>query len=144
MKVEFNSNGFTAEMDSPTSPDNNSRHEKAASYNVPKPLVLGIASLVLALGNLPFGFFMNMSFELISEHVTAGVPTWLWTLLVFSGIFLLISAVCALFAIAAFFKSEKGVVRGLGVSLAIIAVLVICLCIYLNANGIIAWNTMQI
>ena len=142
MRVEFNGKSFTADMDS------NSSAKKSVEVEIDTPkllfsgsntLICGIISLAISLCNLPFGLFMNISTEILSQYLGTGLPHWVFVLFALSSTMLTISGISGVFAIVNFAKSQKRIVDWAGFSLSVISFVLICLCFTLNIVGLVAW-----
>lgn len=142
MKVEFNGNVFSAEMDD-LSRDNSSFDvgidvEKMIFRNN-GALMLGILAFVISLCNLPFGLFMNFSTKILAEYLGSGLPHWVSVLFAFSSVTLALSLTSGVFSVVCFAKSSKRMVDTTGLVFSIISFVMVCFCLIMNILGIVVW-----
>ena len=137
MRVEFNGNGFRADM--------NDGNEKFAGYQSDFKniitnnwsLVLGIFSLILSVINLPFGLFMNLNKQIFKNANEINFSYWMAILLVFSIVFVVVSILSGVFSILCYSKSCKKTTDVAGVLLSIVSFLVCATVITLDVVGLI-------
>lgn len=142
MRVEFNGKSFTADMDSNSSAKKSVEVEIDTTkllFKGSNTLICGIISLAISLCNLPFGLFMNISTEILSQYLGTGLPHWVFVLFALSSTTLALSGISGVFAIVNFAKSQKHMVDWAGFSLSILSFILICLCFTLNIVGLFAW-----
>lgn len=139
MRVEFNGNNFSAEMNSSSVAPTVDIEGGKKLFKNNRTLIFGIIALAITLGNLPFGLFMNLSTEILSSFVGVGLPHWVFVLFAFSAVMLAISLICGIFSIISFAKSEKSMLDSLGLAFTVISFVMFCLCISLNIVGLTAW-----
>lgn len=141
MKVEFNGNTFSAEMDSNIQDDSAN-----VGFDIEKlmlksngALVFGLLSLVISLCNMPFGLFMNFSTKILAEYLGSGLPHWVSVLFAFSSVTLALSLTSGVFSVVCFAKSTKRMADTAGLILSIISFVMVCFCFVMNILGIVAW-----
>lgn len=142
MRVEFNGKRFSADMDSNSSAKKSVEVEIDTAkvlFKGSNTLICGIISLAISLCNLPFGLFMNISTEILSQYLDTGLPHWVFVLFALSSTTLALSGISGIFAIVNFAKSEKHMSDWAGFSLSILSFILICLCFILNIVGLFAW-----
>ena len=142
MRVEFNRNSFSADMDSnssATTPINVEIDTAKNLFNSNGALILGIISLAISLCNIPLGIFISISTEVLIQYVGIGMPHWIMALFTLAIILLSASTIIGVFSIVSFSKSTKRVVDGIGLSLSIVSFVTALLCLILNIVGIVAW-----
>lgn len=141
MKVEFNGNTFSAEMDSNIQDDSAN-----VGFDIEKLMlksngafVFGLLSLVISLCNMPFGLFMNFSTKILAEYLGSGLPHWVSVLFAFSSVTLALSLVSGVFSVVCFAKSTRRMVDTTGLIFSIISFVMVCFCFVMNILGIVAW-----
>lgn len=143
MKVEFNENGFSAEMDYEQPEQNASLDIDAVAEKLiiknNGALIFGIVALAIAIGNLPFGLFMNLSTKILAQHLGNGLPHWVSVLFALSAVTLALSLTSGVLSVVCFAKSKKRMTDTTGLVLAIISFAMVCFCFVMNVLGIVAW-----
>lgn len=140
MKIEFNSGEFNANMNCDLNGINNidlDSGKKVLQEN--SSLIFSVLSLLLALANLPFGLFMNLSTELLNNWTERGLEHWISVLLVATTVLTALSVICGVIAVVLFAKSEKRTTHYVGLSLAITSFVLCAVCLTLNIAGMIVW-----
>ena len=137
MKMEFNSNSFSASMsrgEAPTLP--NAGRFVSSLLKDNKVIVLGVLALFIALLNLPYGLFTNFATEFVREVYASGVGYWLTVMLILSSVMILTSIALAVFATVIFATKEKRSLDILGFIFSILSYVVSACCIVLNIISI--------
>ena len=138
MRVEFNRNGFYADMDDRK--ENNGRSEKGFKNIITDnwSLTLGGLSLILSIVNLPFALFMNLNKHVLNNVNGVNLSYWMAALLVFSAVFVIVSISSAVFSIICYTKSKKNTTDVAGVLLSFVSFLVCIAVIVLDIVGFVA------
>ena len=140
MKVQFNGNGFSAEM------ENESEQKKRDGFcdfkaiiSYSKPLFFAAIAFVLALANLPFGLIINFSSELFMEAFDESAIHLTVLLVSISSIINVISLFSGAFAVSSYFYSERASKDKVGLFFSIFSIAVNVLWILLIVLGLVAW-----
>lgn len=138
MRVEFNSNGFRADMnDSPEYKEDN-RYEVSLFVKSNKTLIFGLLSLFLSLVNLPFGLFINLSRRISGNLDGISASCWITILVVMAAIFSVFSVSSAIASIVIFSKSEKNSFNIAGFISSILSFAICIIALVLIVIGIVA------
>ena len=140
MEMNFNGYEFNSNIDSHSAKRHSVDFEngkKILSEN--GSFILSVISVVLAVINLPFGLFMNLSTEILSKFINNGINHWIFALFVVTGIVITISVLCGVFSIVLFAKTKRTTLSCVGLALAIISFIVCAVCLTLSIVGIAAW-----
>lgn len=137
MRVEFNGNGFSADMNEGNGKitDSQSGFKSIIANNW--SLVLGIFSLILSVINLPFGLFINLNKQIFKNVNGVNLSYWMAILLVFSMVFVIVSILSGVFSILCYSKSSKKTTDVAGILLSIVSFLVCATVITLDVVGLI-------
>ena len=137
MRVEFDRNGFYADMDERKV--NFDRKESGFKNIITEnwPLTLGGLSLILSVVNLPFGLFMNLNKHVFNNVNGVNLSYWMAVLLVFSAVFVIVSISSGVFSIICYTKSRKKTTDVAGVLLSLISFLVCIAVIVLDILGLV-------
>lgn len=140
MKIEFNQGEFNARI--------NSGFDESGAFalegvrkilNENSSLILGIVSFIIALANLSFGLFMNLSTEVLSKFAENGLEHWISVLFVTTVIMFLFSVLCGVFSIVLFAISNKKTSHFAGFAISIVSFSVCAVGLVLNIMGMVAW-----
>ena len=140
MKMNFNGNEFNASINSSSAENHSFNFEKGKKLlSENSPLILAILSSVLAIINLPFGLFMNISTKVLSDLIGSSLPHWIFALFVVTSVIIALSILCGVFAIILFTKTKKVTLNYAGLVLAILSFILCAVCLGLSIAGIVAW-----
>ena len=132
MRVEFNSNGFSADMGNRT-PQNNYADEKLSlPIKLTPPITLGVLAFIVSLLSIPFALFSNICADIITEAVKANLSRWVILSSITSFFFIAISVCLAILGIVAYLKSNRSKGEAIGVILSIISLGASILCFAIN------------
>ena len=140
MKIEFNESEFNSSINSGSAEIHSAdfeRGKRLLSEN--GSFILGIFALALALSNIPFGLFMNLSTEILGKLTEHGLEHWIFVLFTVMSLVLLFSVLLGVFSIVLFARSDKKPLHCAGLVLAIISFVLCALCLALNIVGLTAW-----
>ena len=140
MRVEFNNNGFSANMNS--SYDHEQHHGEKISelpFRGFGVLLLGIIAIAFSVIELPLGLFINISYDALSSALGITAMHWAVVLFAISVIIAVMSVACGIIAIVCYSKSAKQTVDVVGMVLSIIAFIISTFCLILNIVGFILW-----
>ena len=108
MKIEFNKNGFSAEMNSL---NETSCNEKVSSFkfNIQenKVLLFGILAFIISVITLPFTLLLNFNFDILQQIFNTSIQHWITILFIVSTVMILLSLVCGIFSISLYKKTQK-------------------------------------
>ena len=139
MRVEFNENGFSANMNENGYPHTDRPIFFGSSIKKQVALILAVVSLVIAALLLPFGLFMNIGTDLLADLLGENLTHWTTVLLVLSFLLMAISVFCGILAIV---QARKVRQEGMTLAVIMLAVLsfVLCsACLVFNILGLVIW-----
>ena len=136
MRVEFDKNGFSADMEDCDRLPCQRDESLLYLFKSEKSLSLGLLSLLAALFSLPFGLYIGISLNLVKSVAESKLSSWSVALLVISIAIAVISLSLATASIV-FFKKEKTARGKYGLSAAIAAIAIAIFCLVLNFINIL-------
>ena len=136
MRVEFNGTGFHAEMNQSEDARNSNSVSPALFFQNEKPLFFGLIALVVAMINLPFGIFMNLSTEAITKIFESSASQWIAVLCVISCVIICASITLGILSICYFSKSKKNSNDVVGLAVAIFSFAICVIGVVLNIAGV--------
>lgn len=140
MKMEFNSNNFSANMSLDSEPECRQGFcDVKAVIRDNKPLFFAIIAFAVALANLPFGLIINLSSEIIGEILNESAVHFTVLLVSISAIISVVSVSIGAFAVATYFGSKKSAKDKAGLFVSVFSFAVNVLCLLLVVLGLVAW-----
>lgn len=140
MKMEFNTNSFSANMNGEREKNtiDNSGYIKSLIKDN-KPIFFAIVAFAVALANLPLGLIVNLSSEFFDGILKESAVHLTVLLVSVSAIISIISVLIGVFAIATYFSSQKSTKDKAGLSVSIFSLIINVLCLLLVVLGLVAW-----
>ena len=140
MKIEFNNNGFSANInEDPKGVTVEQSFEYKQILNKYCVLIFAVVAILFATINLAFGLFINFSTKMMSEGLGTAISHWTVVLLVLSITLFLFSVVCGIASLVCFVKSMRKTIDYIGFMVAIVSFIIAVIGIVLNIIGLIVW-----
>ena len=139
MRIDFESNGFSANMDEPDHRSSPVSRWNGNLLNRCTSLIFGILAMVFAFIQIPFGFFINVSTDLLREALGNNLYHYLFMLSMFVLIALLLSVTCAVISIITYKKSAKHNVDTVGLVFSIMSLTLCVIGLVFNIAGMFLW-----
>ena len=126
MKIEFNRNGFSADMEVTDSAKNDKFNTAAYTYLVKKSSVFicGAISVILALVLIPLSFAVNLITDIYLRGSEEFPASYLLLFLTLAIIFTAVSVIFSVISIVFYKKSEKKRIDIIGLVLSIFSFLI--------------------
>ena len=140
MKMEFNTNNFSANMTGEKEKNTiDSTGYIKSVINDNKPLFFAIIAFAVALANLPFGLIINLSSEFFGKILDENAVHLTVILVSVSAIISIISVLVGAFALVTYFSSKKSTKDKAGLFVSIFSFIINVLCLLLVILGLVAW-----
>ena len=140
MNVEFNGRGFSAEMfDAPKTEAKIDVVIPSFSLRDNGAFVLGVLASIVALANLPFGLFANVSADFMSQILTSSIGHFVSVLFSVSVIMLAGSVLLGVFSIISYVRSRKCTLDNIGFASAILSFAISITGLVLNIIALVTW-----
>ena len=139
MRVEFNENGFSANIHENGYPHTDEYVLFRNGIKKQTALILAVVSLVIAALLLPFGLFMNIGTDLLAHLLGENLTHWTTVLLVLSFLLMAISVLCGVLAMVLARKAKQEGITLAVMMLAVFSFVLCAACLVLNILGLIIW-----
>ena len=138
MRIEFNGNSFSADMNGISEKERMaSPKEIAYALRKNKPLLFGTASLIVALASLPFGFLSDLCAELVRDGVIDMMSHWILVTVAFAILTVTVSLALGVLSTVFFVRSYRRTCDAIGLICSGLACAICVLSAVLTVIGLV-------